>query len=539
MEMLRTMVVDDEYIVREHFERRIPWEASGFTWLGAAQNGREAIEMMEKELPHIVLTDITMPVMDGLEFAKYVRDRWPKVRVIFLTAHDEFAYAQKALVLGAKNYLLKMGLSKEQIIQACQQVAEEIRQEWNEEERSRIRTEQHEEEERALKHHIIHRLLEGTGGSTAESMRFLNEMLDWNGRDFAVVSVAWDGYSLINPLNNGPFSEEGELQKMQWQAGKALEQWEELSRSSGIQAVVFPYKRCRLSVVLTCPSHRGYAFFQTKLNEFIHWALSTVRESLGTECFLYAGQITSQRERLPGMLREGQHKLLDYFYSGQSVILGQDGSSYLNPEKMKRLELAAKLSQSLLTRDWPSFMEGVKTLTQRQNPPYSPQFLLGVAEAVLDNGMEGTEAADLDKLRLRLDLIVTWEQYGQWWERIAQQMAVLPESRRENKRIRKEIQKICQLVSDQYGENWSIANLAEAVQMNPAYVGQLFKQETGEYLTDYISRVRLHKAKELLERTDMKIYEVAQKVGITDYRYFCKMFKSTIGVTPTEYKKSI
>lgn len=537
MEKLKTMVVDDEHFVREHFERRIPWEDAGFIWLGAAQNGREAIEMMERELPHIVLTDITMPVMDGLEFAKYVRDRWPKVKVIFLTAHDEFAYAQKALVLGAKNYLLKMGLSKEEILQACTQVAEEIKQERDQEEHIHFLKAEYSEKEWSARRQLVQRLLEGSAAGS-ELLRHLNGAIALNGRYYAFLSFGWDGYSVSAEQACEAHTLEETLDQRQKQTGQAIEQWEGMSGEPDIQAAVFPYKRCQLFIMLTCPVHRGYAFFQCKLNEFVHNRLSLFKQRLGTDCFVYVGPITTEPEQFSKLVREALARIQEHFYTGLSVMSGPDTGSFYEPGKVGRLEIIAELTRSLHARNWQTFAEHVQQLTQLRNPPYSPNFLLGVAEAVLDTVMEGSEA-DMHDLKLQLELIVSWEQYGWWWQQVKERLAVIYGLQGENRKVRREIQAICQMVSEQYGKNWSMADLAKAVNLNPAYVGQLFKQETGEYLTDYISRVRLHKAKELLERTDMKIYEVAQTVGITDYRYFCKMFKNMVGVTPTEYKKSI
>ncbi|MNR55624.1 Arabinose operon regulatory protein [compost metagenome] len=84
-----------------------------------------------------------------------------------------------------------------------------------------------------------------------------------------------------------------------------------------------------------------------------------------------------------------------------------------------------------------------------------------------------------------------------------------------------------------------LAELAKLVHMHPSYAGQMFKQEIGENFLDYVNRVRMEKASEMLERTTMKIYEVSGAVGISDYRYFCKLFKSFTGSTPTQYKSKM
>jgi len=95
---------------------------------------------------------------------------------------------------------------------------------------------------------------------------------------------------------------------------------------------------------------------------------------------------------------------------------------------------------------------------------------------------------------------------------------------------------MCRYIREHYQEDVQVGELAELVHMHPSYAGQIFKQEVGENVTDYLNRVRMEKASELLERTTMKIYEVSGAIGISDYRYFCKLFKSYTGFTPTQYK---
>ncbi|WP_238177834.1 response regulator [Paenibacillus contaminans] len=531
---MKILVVDDEQIVREHFAEQIPWEEAGFLWMGAAINGQEAIAMMERELPHLVLTDITMPIMDGLEFAQYVKTRWPHVRIIFLTAHDEFAYAQRAVVLGAKNYLLKMGLSQEQVLQACKAVAEEIQGDWMKEDLHNRRIEQQRQEEWTARNQLIQRMVSEPASATSDSMRQINEWIPFKGSYCSVISVGWDWYWVFH---ENSLAEEA-FEHMQWLAGEALEQREDFAETS-IQVAVFPYRNSRLTILVTCPMQRGYAFFQFALHEFVRYGLEKTREIVKSDCFVFVSAITSQMEQVAKQIAEGQARLQDYFYSGKAVMANQDGMIEPEPEpdSVERLEQIARMTKSLHNREWREFMTMVEQLTTLRDPAQSSDFLLAVARGVLENGMKVPEPHK-KSLRMRLELVNTWQAYCHWWELAVDYLAIPSTLFEQKNAVRREIAVICGLIANRYNEDLSIADLADAVHLNPAYVGQLFKQETGEYLSDYISRIRMHKAKELLGKTELKIYEIAQAVGITDYRYFCKMFKLMVGVTPTEYKRS-
>ena len=105
--MLKLMIVDDDEILRVGLVRNIPWEERGITVVGTARNGKEAVEKLSRLLPDIILSDVQMPFMDGLELAEYVSNTYPYIKLILLTAFEIFEYAQRALRYGVTSYILK------------------------------------------------------------------------------------------------------------------------------------------------------------------------------------------------------------------------------------------------------------------------------------------------------------------------------------------------------------------------------------------------------------------------------------------------
>lgn len=138
-----------------------------------------------------------------------------------------------------------------------------------------------------------------------------------------------------------------------------------------------------------------------------------------------------------------------------------------------------------------------------------------------------------------LSVVETWEEFGSWWEQTVNE---LEQAFGEQVRMsyRKEVQSMCRFNHENMLRIFKFSILLSACSyvLHPSYAGQLFKQETGEHFTDYLCRHRMKKAEELLTQTTMKIYEVAEAVGVDNYRYFCKLFKAYTGFTPTEYKKN-
>lgn len=126
--MYRVIIADDEPFVREGLKEMIPWEELGYSLEGAFKNGKEAVDAVEKISPDVVILDIQMPVMNGLEAALEIRRKWPDIIVILLTAYEDFQYAQQAIVLQIKRYVIKSNLL-ENLPKVLEEIGEEMKKE--------------------------------------------------------------------------------------------------------------------------------------------------------------------------------------------------------------------------------------------------------------------------------------------------------------------------------------------------------------------------------------------------------------------------
>jgi YesN/AraC family two-component response regulator len=169
----------------------------------------------------------------------------------------------------------------------------------------------------------------------------------------------------------------------------------------------------------------------------------------------------------------------------------------------------------------------LKLLIDKKVPPWE---LYRIASAIVSEESD----PNIRNLRELIGWIETLQDYRSWWEEL------LVTAKRHDplglKVVRKEIQDICKYITNHFREDLQLSVLADNAGLSVNYLGMLFRQETGQYFSDYLMRVRMIRAKELLERSTYMIYEVANEVGITDYRYFCKLFKKMYGITPTQYK---
>ncbi|SDE11276.1 Helix-turn-helix domain-containing protein [Paenibacillus sp. UNCCL117] len=541
--MLKVLIVDDEQWVRERFSDRIPWADAGFRLIGAAAGAEEAIRMMERDEPHLLMTDITMPNMSGLELATYVRKRWPRVRVVILTAYGEFEYARQAIELGVDNYLIKLAQTPEQILEVCRKAAEAIEQELDIEQKLEMRRKLEWEREWEKKRQWTERLLkdrERAGIGQRDGAWFGSMPQDGH---IAALTLGWS-----QPQGPGPGSDSGgsvwsateDGLQLQMQIAESLEERLRTAPAGAGWVVLLPVRLNRIHILAGWKQPPdGFG-----LNRLAEAALDIAEAAAGTNGMVYAGAIRRAGEhpleagRIAEGLRQGMDGLASCFYKPHTHAVIRQIPAMRRLDEESAAERMAPLIRALQRADAAAFQEAAAAMTALTEPPLHPDDLLRMTRQLFHPGIVHLPASVTGRLD-EVDQLESWPAYCGWWKETIRLVSEwlngrsLPPSA-----VRREVQLMCRHIREHYKEDVQVAELAELVHLHPSYAGQLFKQEVGENVSDYLNRVRMEKAGELLEQTTMKIYEVSGAVGISDYRYFCKLFKSYTGSTPTQYKQN-
>ncbi|WP_409343102.1 response regulator [Paenibacillus sp. MBLB4367] len=525
--MLRLLIVDDELWVRERFSERIDWESIGIRLIGAASDAEEAIQLMESERPHLLLTDITMPGMNGLELAAYVRERWPKVKIIILTAYGEFAFAQRAISIGVTDYLMKMAKSPEHILASVRLAAQELRKEidvdWHQDWKERKRW-----AERVLGE-------SGEAERTEYPPAVAELLLQKRSPSCAIVAYGWDVYRTF-----GGHAADDRSRQLQAEAGMAIESRlaqemrdRAITGSEKHKAVVIPYKENRLFVIIGMSAH---AAIQSELLSIAKAGLDLLRSIAGPHCFTHYGSGLTDSQQCTEQLRALRDGLSGYFYKDSPYITETGAASFQRVDPVTSRKWLADAVKSLEQGMIDPLRRAVADMTNKAEPSYYPPDLLRISQKLLDPALVVLPPAVAAKLGA-IPYIERMEDFKEWWDEMLQHLNQAIGEQGLFK-MRKEVQTMCRIIRERYTEDLQVTELAQHVLLHPSYAGQLFKQETGEHVSDYLNRIRIKKAEELLGHTTMKIYEVSQAVGISDYRYFCRLFKSVTGSTPTQYKKA-
>ena len=122
----KVLIVEDEFIMRQGIKHMLEWEKEGFTIVGESTNGQEALDLIEKLKPNIIISDIVMPILNGVDFSKVVQKRYPDLQIIILSSYDNFEYVKDTLLSGAVDYILKPTLNPEQLLVTLKKAVDRI-----------------------------------------------------------------------------------------------------------------------------------------------------------------------------------------------------------------------------------------------------------------------------------------------------------------------------------------------------------------------------------------------------------------------------
>lgn len=525
-DMYKVLLADDEMLDLEGMKTFIPWPELGLEVAAAVNSGFEACEVLDREGIDILVTDIRMPNMSGLELAKRAREKRRGLRVVFVSGHRDFQYAKQAMELNAGGYVLKP-MDDREFIETLIRVREELD--------SEKRRQEKEESYRRLvpfaKNEYLLRLLESAPGSVPDSAegRGLDREygLDRLALPARVALLEIDDYSW--KLN--PFSETERRALMNRYDEVLISYLEEIS----IEHV------CRVANRRTAcllGSDADPAALEALISRIASSFPFTVTAGLGRPAPGLSGLHASYREAGEALERKmlrGKGRVIEYAEGGGSDLedlRGLDASLEgmlraivrydlvrVHDELSAVFGLASRLGSKITIQRFA--MYAVMKLSEQ---------LKGMNEDLY--GLLGLEFKNLDIL-LQFETI---EEIEGWMRRKAFELSEILQAKKQS-RNGKLIESVIGRAKERLQGSITLRELAETFGFSPNHLGQLFKEETGRNFSDYVIQLRMEEAQRLLKDTRLKIYEVADRVGYRYLPYFSRQFRETTGMTPLEYRR--
>lgn len=524
--MYKILLVDDEVEVRESIARTVEWEKCGFSLCGCAAGALEAMQMAKSLLPDVVMTDICMPYMDGLELIERLKQMYPAMQFVVVSGYDDFNYAQKALQYQVMDYLLKP-LSADGVREALKKIRDRLDAEAS----RRLDIEGFQEQAR-LNRVSLERmaLMEMLFENTNESAGFLSNVA---GGDFFPAHMA---------LMEVPTTQENqEVLRREFQGRQDLLYFalqeiaqELISNEASGQCICH---RGRFVLLLRCDQEKAVALMSMIMDTIRMYLHLSVKAALST-------QVRSAQE-LPALY---QRTLLlvgsDATFSGGSLFLMEEEGP-VDKEEGLADTLPSEVSQLLRAGDASRidqyFSQLRETLAHLRVSPTLLQALCAMVHSAvfttaLRSGLSGDSILPLlEKYRMQPPLET--ERVLDTLRNTVEEAARLIAER--NRVSSKEFAgRIAAYIRDHYPEPaLSISDLCDAFHISQTQLSLIFKREMGTSFLQYVLDLRISRAQELLRQSDKKIYQIALETGFEDPGYFSYCFKQRCGVTPKNYRQ--
>lgn len=542
--MIKVLLADDELVVRIGIKSMIDWNANGFEIVGEAVDGLDALDKIEKYNPHVLLTDIKMPRMDGIELIKNVKEKYKKIQIIVLSCHNDFEYVKDAMKLGASDYILKLSMRVDDLLNVMNSLKlniEEDSQKLNEVNDLARKINSNMD---VIKGKFFKKVLNGSY-PTLESI--FNEARDYNLKfceGFYTIAVL-----NINRCLNAEKRTKLEPDLLRYSIINVIEEM----MTKQLLGDVFAETDESFIIIFTEKNsgNNDSQGFIRKIQHFLNEVKDSLKIYLGVSatCGVCSSTLFSI-ENIEKAYREAisacEHRL--YFNESNIIFYNQlnyngNGYDYYNINDQKRIynylevgeiEFARKYINNLFER-----LIEVKNIAPIEVKRICRQIFNTIIKAAenLKRTEAGSPPSFLDKNESIIDDMDCIYSLQEWFNQCLYEYIIHYNNILKGV-FTEGIIKLKQHIELNYSQDVSLEAAASFLNIGKNYFCSVFKKETGMTFYDYFTNVRIDKAKELLRNTNLRTYEIAEKVGYYNINYFSTVFKKNVGLSPSEFRKA-
>ena len=542
--MLKIFLAEDEVIVRETIKRMIPWEDLGFELVGEAADGEMALPLLLRQKPDLLITDIKMPFMDGLTLAKVAKKEIPGLKVVILSGYDDFNYAKQAINIGVEDYLLKP-ITKNALIERLT----EIRSRYEHEKTQKEYYEKFHREMQAYEKNSSRDFFEALVSGSMDMMEIYRRSeklgLDIVAEAYNVLIFTMDCEEDFSGQREG-YSE--------WEA-ESLELLEEFF-SENTSAMLFRCNIFSYGVLIkgqketieentrSCVSEiqRIFDRKEQKRQWFVAAGEPVERLSQIQKSYYSASRAFSQR-----YLYDENILYYDEMASMEKKNVTEDDSTYLQKVDVNALNPAIlqKFLSNGLLEETENFVkdyfyaigqEPLESLVFRNYVTLNVRF--SVMSFLKEIGCDTRTLEQEDTEDVLSESSKSLENAIAYAEKIISQAIALRDQNSGNKN-RSILKTAVDFIDSHYmEEDMSLNKAANAANVSANHFSALFSQNMGQTFIEYLTNLRMNKAKEYLRCTSMRSSEIAGEIGYKDAHYFSYLFKKTQGMTPSDYRKA-
>ncbi|MCM0647326.1 response regulator transcription factor [Clostridium swellfunianum] len=514
--MYKVMLVDDEILILDGLKELIDWETLGLEIVNTSLNGEEALKEFTEVNPDIVITDISMPKMNGLMLIKEIKAISDRTRFIILSGYDEFNYAKEAIRLGIENYILKP-INEEELEATLKNTIEKLKLS------SKLPVLEKKKIE-ILKENILYRWV--TNNISSYELKEREFVLDIK----LGLSFYMAGIINLKKCDN----------HKTYEIYLAIKDLAEKMLDCSV------FRDLDNNIVIIYGSN-DYETINKDFQDMIESVETILEEKYSIFYFITLGSIENGHENAHKSYQTAS-KIQDYLliYGYNKIITYDMFSSMEGFIEDSQLD-AKEFNKVFLSKD----LESVETYIGKIFDNLTTQARItpeGIYDIAIKMIFLITQLSDELKLpgwdkKENVKSLITEVLSFKTTEEIKE--VVLLKSREfinlvneEQSSISPIVQQVISHIDKHYGEELSLKTLAQKYNINPSYLGQVFNKEIGESFSDYLNKIRNEKAKELLLNTNLKVNEIAVKVGYIDTSYFYRKFRDYFGISPNTMRSS-
>jgi two-component system response regulator YesN len=509
--------VDDEPVIRKGISAFIDWEKEGMTVDDQYSNGSEALEALKKNSFDILITDIKMPSMNGIELMKQAMELYPWLKVILISNYSDFEYVKEGLKLGAVDYLLKLTLTKDDLLAVLRQCISILEKE------RRRNTE--------LIHYQQYEVYLTRKRIEQEIKRLIVQENPPLGAESWVPSWLEDSYSCIYLIldSTDEWRENHGYLYVQF----LLEELQKMFYEQVEEGVAFLVSESALFIIV--PNSHGMAqqsFLEWKQLMETKWGISMSAgfvTEIGIGCILDGfsnSYLVCQRRFFEGL--GGLYSIESSNVLIQKTAIVQKQQNDWKPffdmvsngdPVSSAIEIAfdrwksGTLDSEQVKQEAFHLLKGTYELNTNQNSPLSEEFDLLCRAETLEE-MAAVLISQLEEIRTPILRKLADKDYNE-----------------------ELITKALEYIAAHYTDNLTLQSVADIVHLSKSYFSLYFKKQTGRNFVDYLNDLRIREAKRLLAENESRVYDIAKAAGFNDVKYFSKLFKKISGLTPIEYRE--
>ncbi len=529
---MKVFLVEDEVVIRNGIKNCIDWEKEGFEFVGEASDGELAYPQILKTKPDVLITDIKMPFMDGIELGKLVKEKLPNIRIVIVSGYDEFEYAREAILLGATDYLLKP-VSAEKLVETITKIKER---------------EEKKNDEKRLMEKYMYEMRENV---QFEKQKFFNRLVSEQMSMSEVLDIA-DNLKI-----------DISAQVYNFLLLKLIDDRDNIEEINDVYKVIEEYFIRRTDVILFNRGVEGWGIIvmgdsEDKIEQIIGDSNTFIENEVKKyNKVKYFGAVGAPVYRI-GELKNSFHSANIIF---ANRFIGPYNKILFNIEKQKKedtslieakgintieenKDLLIKFLKNGTSEEVDNFVnvyfdefpsDNLKSLIMRQYIAID-SYVNAISFVKGLNIDTSNLEIELEDMRMLFEQETSLEKLKEYLSKLINKIIDLRYSVSGNKNS--EIVNIAkEYIKNNYMEDdISLNTIASYVNMSPSYFSALFRKETDQTVVEYLTHVRMEKAKELLMCSSKKASDIGYEVGYKDAHYFSYIFKKIQRCTPREYR---